>query len=176
MRIILLILIIHCSLYSFSQDSNTLFSKWKSDTLKTINSSISSDITLIKDYRFNKGNIVYKEVRLINSDSAYFEIIDHYKRNIIIDSINIITDDVIKYVIELLVNCHELPKYDFLLEFANQTSYYPSEIYYLKYNFVSEINNIKVSIPNLKKEFDYDYIRGRICAKEEILRIKESIK
>lgn len=169
-------LTIYYNSYSFSQDNNALFSKWKSDTLKTINNSNFSDITFIKEYRFNKGEIAYKEVRLINSDSAYFEIINHYNSLIKIDSINIITDDVIKYVVELLVNCHELPKCDFLLEFSNQTSYYPSEVPYLKYGFVSEIKNIKVSMPNLKKEFRYDYIRGRICAKEEVIRIKKTIE
>ena len=161
---------------NISDTSDSTFLRWKADTLKLIKSQPHQNTDRLIRYYHNDSSVIFTELHLIDEEEYFLEEINYYKCKIKVANIKTIKDNSISRVLDLLKDYKEMPNKDFVLSFKNVISYYASEIPNRKYSFVEDIKDITVEVKNENKILKYEYNKGSLSSKVEIISISKKMK
>lgn len=176
------------NLDEYWRQRDSVFNVWRNDTLNTLKSYFNDSLNFpmksiiyypsdsLKD-NDTSCNFVYDkaEVTYIDNDKVYLDIKYYYSKQINKDSIEN-EKGKIGLVLSMIEEVDDLPQ-NFRISFTEYVFYFPSPTLNLKYDFVSEYKDIKIS--SYSKDFEYieyGYIRGRIDSKRIFKSVTAPLK
>lgn len=134
-----------------SNVQDDVFKDWLKDTVATVQ----------KSQRQTEGSLKKVEF-VIAPDSLAFDLNKTYQ----FQSTQKVDKKEVSNVLSLLKDYDELPRASYSLSFITNQSFYPSSVNTLKYDFVNEIQKIKIIEGDVISE--YKYIRGRLSGKKVV--------
>ncbi len=156
----------------------SVFTIWRNDTLNSLNSYFNDSLKFqMKSYTFYPSDSLKKidsnyifefekaEITYSVYDNTFLDLRYYYTKQIDKDSIEN-EKGKIGVVLSMIQEVDVLPN-NFIISFSEYVLYYPSPTINLKYDFVTEYKDIKISSYSKVNEYiEYGYIRGRIDSKK----------
>jgi len=142
------------------------FKLWATDTLSKFLTN-QSDMTIVE----KKSPTAIVRMGVLSDTSALF-IEEQYSLTIDPIDYHAYQGTIVESVISLLQEFHEIPDTVFGLSFIASTFYSPTFVEQLAYDFVAEIKDLEIEIPDRGIIIYYTYNRGDLRSKKEIVKTK----